>query len=324
MAVTLPSAACRDRSARFAARTAALPGAVPQDNRRPMHVPLRHDGVSLHAFLAAAHPHLSQEMWQQRAGEGLLWLNNKVVTDLGVTVRAGNTVVHVIRNDVEPWVNTGVAFLYEDDALAVVSKPAPLAVHPCGRYNRNSLLPLLVHAFGETFWRPVHRLDVDTTGLMVLAKTATAARHLGQQFERRDVRKLYLARVHGVPAVPRFTCELPLGDRPGQAGKRHTESEALGLPAHTQFEWIHTDGSQSVVTANPHSGRTNQIRVHLAALGLPIVGDHAYSGDEEFTTGQQPLCLHAWTLAFAHPDDGRAMAFEDEAPAWAREPQAQR
>jgi RluA family pseudouridine synthase len=269
-------------------------------------------------FLAAAHPHLPQAMWQQRSSRGLLLLNNKPAADLDVTVRAGNSVVHVIPHEVEPWVNAAVRFLYEDDALAVLSKPAPLAVHPCGRYNRNSLLPLLAHAFGETFWRPVHRLDVDTTGLIVLARTAAAARHLGQQFERRQVKKLYLTRVQGVPREPRFMCDLPLSEGPGLAGKRHTQSQAVGLAAYTAFECIQRGETEAVVTANPRSGRTNQIRVHLAALGLPIVGDHSYSGDEEFTSGRQALCLHAWTLAFAHPDDGRAMSFEDEAPTWAR------
>lgn len=283
-----------------------------------MHVRLRHDGASLEMFLAAAHPHLSQAMWQERANHGLLLLNNKPVADLAVTVRAGNSVVHVIPNDVEPWVNAAVHFLYEDEALAVLSKPAPLAVHPCGRYNRNSLLPLLAHAFGETFWRPVHRLDADTTGLIVLAKTAAAARHLGQQFERRQVKKLYLARVQGVPRESHFICDLPLSESPGLAGKRHTQSEAMGLAAYTAFECIHRWEREAVVTANPRSGRTNQIRVHLAALGIPIVGDHSYSGEEEFTSGRQALCLHAWTLAFTHPDDGRAVYFEDEAPQWAR------
>lgn len=313
---TSPSPACRQRTADFAERTVTLPGAVPQNNHRPMHVRLRHDGTSLQAFLAAAHPHLSHTMWQQRAVDGLLLLNNKPVADLGATVRAGNTVVHVIANEVEPWVNTAVRFLYEDDTFAVISKPAPLAVHPCGRYNRNTLLPLLAHVFGESFWRPVHRLDADTTGLLLLAKTAKAARALGQQFERREVKKVYLARVHGVPLATRFVCDLPLSAAPGAAGKRHTQSEANGLAALTAFECIRKLGTQSIVTAAPQSGRTNQIRVHLAALGLPIVGDDSYAGHAEFTSGRQALHLHAYTLAFAHPDDGRPVSFEDDPPSW--------
>lgn len=289
-----------------------------------MNVALVYDGATLERFLSTSHPHISVDVWVQRARLGHLAIDGRVVQSLDVRVRAGNRLVHTIPQEIEPEVSVDLRFLYEDDALMVLGKPAPLAIHPCGRYNRNSLLPLLAHVFGENGWRPVHRLDADTTGLMVLAKTPAAARHLGRQFEARTVLKLYLARIAAVPPEPRFSCDLAVTDAPGLLGKRSTHAAPKArrsgpAGAFTAFEHIATVGRESLVTAAPSSGRTNQIRVHLAALGFPIVGDDAYSGNEEFTTGRTTLCLHAWRLAFKHPDDDRPLAFEDQRPAWAQD-----
>jgi 23S rRNA pseudouridine955/2504/2580 synthase len=176
----------------------------------------------------------------------------------------------------------------------------------------------LVQVFGETAWHPVHRLDADTTGLVVLAKTATAATHLGRQFESRTVKKVYLARVHGVAETDHFVCALPLTIAPDAAGKRSTRGNAPAVAAHTDFSVVARFGNETLVTANPSSGRTNQIRAHLAALGLPIVGDAAYGGDEAFTSGRSTLCLHAAQLSFRHPDDERWLEFSAPAPAFAR------
>lgn len=287
-----------------------------------MNVGLVYDGATLERFLTTSHPHIGVDVWLERVRLGCLAIDGRAVENLGVHVRAGNRLVHTIPQEIEPEVSVDLRFLYEDDALMVLSKPAPLAIHPCGRYNRNSLLPLLAHVFGDNGWRPVHRLDADTTGLLVLAKTPAAARHLGRQFEARTVAKLYLARIAAVPPEPRFSCDLAVTDAPGLLGKRsaHAAPDTRGpAGAFTAFEHIATFGCESLVTAAPSSGRTNQIRVHLAALGLPIVGDDAYSGNEEFTTGRTALCLHAWRLAFKHPDDDRPLAFEDQRPAWAQD-----
>ena len=289
-----------------------------------MNVGMVYDGETLERFLATSHPHIAVDVWVQRARLNRLTIDGRAIRDLDVKVRAGNRIVHTISQEIEPEVSVDLRFLYEDEALMVLSKPAPLAVHPCGRYNRNSLLPLLAHVFGDNEWRPVHRLDADTTGLLVLAKTPAAARHLGRQFEARTVAKLYLARVASVPPEPRFSCDLAVTDAPGLLGKRSThaapkEGGSGSAGAFTAFEHIATLGRESLVTAAPSSGRTNQIRVHLAALGLPIVGDDAYSSNEEFTTGRTTLCLHAWRLAFKHPDDDRLLAFEDQRPVWAQD-----
>jgi UPF0176 protein len=327
VAATVPSLACQQRTEEFQRKALPLPGSVPRDNLRPMNVALAHEGKPLHTFLTDLHPHIDSTVWQQRAREGHLHVDGRPVHDFDQPVRAGNRVVHTIAKEVEPDVSVNLRFLYEDDVLAVVSKPAPLAIHPCGRYNRNSLLPLLSHVFGAQKWHPVHRLDADTTGLLVLAKTPSAARHLGKQFEARTVKKLYLARVIGIPQTKHFSCDLQISNAPGKAGKRSAhEADAgdgqLRMPAFTAFELLATFAEGSLVSAAPSSGRTNQIRVHLAALGLPIVGDDSHATSDEFTSGRTNLCLHAWQLGFCHPQDERWLQFEDAAPAFAESNEA--
>jgi len=245
-------------------------------------------------------------------------LDGRVVRTLDEVVRAGNQLLHTIPDEVEPEVSVEVTFVHEDDAMAVLSKPAPLPMHPCGRFNRNTLVSLLRHVFGQERWLPVHRLDADTTGLVVLAKSATAATHLARQFEAREVKKVYLARVHGCPTRGAFACDLPLTAAPTVAGKRSTRGGSSSLAAHTDFSVVKRFGDQTLLSARPSSGRTNQIRAHLAALGFPIVGDVAYAGDEAFISGQSRLCLHAAQLSFRHPTDNRAVEFSDEEPSFAR------
>lgn len=307
--------ACRERTLRFQAAVTPLPGRVPNDNHRRMSVAARFEGLRLDEFLVRQHPHIELEFWRQRAADGLLSIDGRRVVSLDRVMRAGNRLVHTIPGEVEPDVAVDVRFLYEDESLIVLCKPAPLPMHPCGRFNRNSLVPLLQHAFGETFWL-VHRLDADTTGLVVLARTKEAARRLSQQFERREVEKLYLVRVRGEPSPRDFVCDLPLEAGPGESGKRRAAaSEAL--PASTTFRWVRSESGTSVLTAAPSSGRTNQIRAHLAALGHPIVGDSSYGTTQAFTSAREPLCLHAFRLGLAHPDTGRQVRFEAEAPQWA-------
>jgi UPF0176 protein len=321
VAATIPSLACQQRTEEFQRKALPLPGSVPRDNQRPMNVALAHEGKPLRTFLTDFHPHIDIAVWQQRAHDGHLHVDGRAVRDFDQPVRAGNRVVHTIAQEVEPDVSVNLRFLYEDDALAVISKPAPLAIHPCGRYNRNSLLPLLSHVFGNQPWHPVHRLDADTTGLLVLAKTPSAARHLGKQLEARTVKKIYLARVVGIPPSKHFSCDLQITDAPGKAGKRtaheaNTVDHQVRMPAFTAFERLATFANESLVAAAPSSGRTNQIRVHLAAMGFPIVGDDSHATSDEFTSGRTTLCLHAWQLEFCHPEDERWLRFEDAAPAF--------
>lgn len=294
------------------ARVGVLPGATPYVNRRRLSVGGAYDGLTLRSFLARRHAHLHAGVWLDACAQERLEVDGRVVTDLDRVVRAGNQLVHVIEGVVEPDVCSALRFVHEDDDLVVLSKPAPLPVHPSGRFNKNTVLGLIAHVFDDLRPHPVHRLDADTTGVLVLAKHPAAARHVGAQFEARTVHKRYLARVHG--ATPRrFECRRRVARVPDHRGKR---AAGTGAPALTHFFTL-IPGETSLLAAWPRSGRTNQIRVHLADLGHPIVGDRAYAGDDEFCSGTVGLKLHAEAIRLRHPRDDRWWRFVVERPAWA-------
>ncbi len=305
---------CRWRTARLAERVTPLPGSIPYENRRPLSVAGPYDGLPLATFLARRHPHIDPAQWAVSASEGRLEVDGRVVWTLDRVVRAGNRIVHVIPAQTEPDVATAIRFLYEDADIVALDKPAPLPVHPSGRFNKNTVLGLLATAFDDLHLHPVHRLDADTTGVLLLAKHRVAARRLGAQFEARTVAKLYLALVQGVAPPGEFESDAPVRKGLDARGKR---AVGAGVWALTRFETLRS-GPRSLVTARPHSGRTNQIRVHLAALGLPIVGDLAYGSDAsgDFISGGA-LCLHAHALELQHPGTNEPLRLNAPRPDWA-------
>lgn len=306
---------CHERNEALAAGLRVLPGSIPYTNRRRLNVGGRFDALTLGAFLARRHPHIDPSVWQASLRGGRLELDGRVVESLEQRVRGGNQIVHVIEAQVEPKVSAALRFLHEDEDIVVLSKPAPLPVHPSGRFNKNTVLGLMASVFDDLRVLPVHRLDADTTGVLVLAKHPTAARQLGAQFEARTVGKRYLARVHG-SSPRRFTGTAPIAREPNSEGKRTTRSGAAAL---THF-WTLYSRSESLVAAWPRSGRTNQIRLHLRDAGHPIVGDRAYGhdADDEFQSGGA-LCLHADSIRLRQPSSGRWARFDAARPAWVSE-----
>ncbi len=237
-------------------------------------------------------------------------------------MRAGEQYLHRMPATSEPDVNAAIRMLHEDEAMVVVDKPAPLPLHPSGRFNRNTLQWILNEVYYPQKLRPVHRLDANTTGVVVLARTRQYAARLHSQFATGSVEKLYIARIQGHPPMNEFACDAPIGSRTTSLGARAVDED--GQPARTEFGVIEklADGN-SLVWARPISGRTNQIRVHLWQLGWPIVGEQAYLADGELGEtqthgiGDPPLCLHALRIAFDHPLTSERMTFECEPPSWA-------
>jgi RluA family pseudouridine synthase len=237
-------------------------------------------------------------------------------------MRSGERLFHTLPATREPDVAADIRILHEDDALVVIDKPAPLPMHPCGRFHRNTLSYILGEVFQPLVLRPAHRLDADTSGVVVFSKTRQIARLLQSQFAAGQVRKKYFARIHGRPAQVTFECDAPLSAQPGEDGVRLPAD--TGAPAQTHFRRLRefADGT-TLLEVEPRSGRTNQIRAHLWHLDLPIVGDPIYRAGRQLGAAQTrelsdpPLCLHAASITLAHPTNGSSLTFVAPSPAWA-------
>ncbi len=300
-----------------------LPGKGPYDNYRPIKISLAFDRQPIATVLTSMFDHLPAQHWLDALRDGRIVRTNFEAVAADHPVRAGERYLHWLPNTCEPDVNAAIEFLWEDDALIVINKPAPLPMHPSGRFNRNTLTFIVGEVYAPERPRLCHRLDGNTTGVAILAKTKHAAHIVQAQFDHGGVRKRYVARVQGHPVHDTFACDAPISADAGVAGSR-TIDEVAGLAARTEFTVLARlpDGT-SLVEARPLTGRTNQIRVHLWELGLPIVGDQAYLPNHqhgEIQTGSiddAPLCLHAHQIEFRHPLDEKLHTFTAPLPAWA-------
>lgn len=301
-----------------------LPGSVAADNFRPLKVPQECDGGTLAECLQRVMPHVGEEKWEVEAAAGRLLGPGREVLGLASVVRGGDRLVHLIPAEIEPDVNAAVRVLYADEALVVVDKPAPLPVHPAGRFCRNTLVHLLNLAVYPDKVRPAHRLDASTTGVMVLTRSRRWAGLVQKQFASGGVRKRYVVRVHGHPGEDEFESRALVNGLPWEVGVRAVEDDEGALEAHTGFRVLERSGDgTALLEAEPFTGRTNQIRAHLWQLGHPVVGDPFYlaGGKTGMTVtgelGGEPLCLHSAHVAFRHPVSGEWVTFEAAAPDWA-------
>lgn len=199
--------------------------------------------------------------------------------------------------------------MHRDAAALVINKPPGLATQ--GGTKTHAHLDGLLDALqfdAESRPKLVHRLDKDTSGALLLARTARAAAHFSKSFSGRSARKVYWALVVGVPDIEDGVIDLPLSKQPGTGGeKMHVDPEE-GQPARTRYRVIDRAGNRCAwLECQPLTGRTHQLRVHLAAIGHPIVGDAKYGGRDAFLTGgiSRKMHLHARRLRIDHPDGGQ-------------------
>lgn len=297
-----------------------LPGSVARENRRPVNVPAKYDKWMLADLLAEQFPQVSREDWEKRCADERFVSYGGKVRGADHVVRAGERILQIFPPEVEPDVATGIRILWEDEALVMIEKPAPLPMHASGRFHRNTLQYLLNQVYEPKYLRPVHRLDANTKGLVLFARTRHFCRIMQRQFIEGKVEKLYRARVQGRPEWDERICEAPISrDVEGPGGRSVDEED--GLPAKTEFAVKErcSDGT-ALLEAKLGSGRTNQIRVHLWELGFPVVGDPCYLPDRKLgnkqtlDVGDPPLELEAWKLRFDHPLTGQRMEFENGKP----------
>ena len=268
-------------------------------------------GVRLDRYLVDRGVLGTRSQIQQLIHADLVTVDGRVVKS-GALLRAGQQ-IHVARPVSKPSTIVGqpiaLSVLYEDDCLLGIDKPAGLVVHPAPGHGDGTLVNALIHRWQHletdletTRMGLVHRLDKDTSGALLIAKDTVSLEHLSGQFRRREVIKEYLAIVWG-----RFRQRT--GTIAGAIARHpiHRQRMALrthGRPAVTRYEVDQDLGCATVVRCFPETGRTHQIRVHLASAGHPIVADRQYGGGRSATGVIGRQALHAATLTFRHPVSG--------------------
>jgi len=297
----------------------AVTAAVPSDSHL----------VRLDRFLVSILADQSRSRIQHVIHDGRVLVNGRVAK-ANQKVKAGQIVSLEIPDPVEPAPRPEplpLRIVYQDRAVVVVDKPAGMVAHPAAGHEKGTHVNALLHHIGDLSGiggetRPgiVHRLDRGTSGLMVVAKHDDAHRELARQFQDREVEKEYVALVWGVVLAGR-RIDAPIGRDPVQR-KKMSARASRRRDAVTRIVRADPVGrALTLVRVAIHTGRTHQIRVHLSAIGHPVVGDSLYGGVRRRVAGDlravlrlaRPF-LHAARLAFQHPADGRRMEFTSELP----------
>ncbi len=319
-------------------------------------------GWTIVEFLAHRFPYHTAEIWTERVVSGQVLLNGGTARP-GGRVQKDDTIQYTIFH-AEPEVDFRYDVVYEDNNLLAVSKSGNIPVHACGVYITHTLIAKLKERFGEDI-NLAHRLDRETSGLVLLSKNKESARVLGKMFQQGEVLKKYLVIVYGRVPEEAFEVNAPIGpveydrkktirprqdgadreqgsDQPERDMAAHVSEQDMasflpkrqvdfagGKPAVTRFERVCYVDEYTVLRAFPTTGRTNQIRVHLAYLGFPVVGDKVYGLTGELKeecvqhglTGRvrQALvmnrqALHCQELQFAHPSTGASIRLTAPVP----------
>jgi len=278
-------------------------------------------GMRLDQALARLLPQHSRSRLQAWIRAGRVSIAGKPVEDTTRKVYSGEQIV--IREEAEPALlaqqaeEIPLSVVYEDDALLVIDKPAGLVVHPGSGNWSGTLLNALLHHAPQLQALPragiVHRLDKDTSGLLVVAKTPEAQTHLVRQLHARSVKRLYLALTAGRVARD-GTVDAPLGRHPVQRTKMAIV--AHGRAARTHYRVIERFKNATLLKCALETGRTHQIRVHLTSIGHPLIGDPAYGKRTSLVpfADFKRQALHAWRLGLLHPQSGEAMEWEAPLP----------
>ena len=296
---------------------AAEPDAL-EPERRAWQIDVEAHGQRVDKLLASSLSAFSRSHLQEVIAQGHVTLDGVVVASASRRVKAGQHLQVTLWPTAQALAFRPQAMplhiVYEDDHLLVLDKPAGLVVHPAaGNWSGTLLNGLLAHHAGAAVLPRagiVHRLDKDTSGLMVVAKSTPAVTALVRAIAAREVQRIYLALAHGVPTWRELTIDAPIGRDPHL--RTRMAVVAGGKPARTDVLCLARGQVASGLQCTLHSGRTHQIRVHLAARGHPLVGDTLYGGRPSW--GLQRQGLHAHRLAFRHPIDARALAFESPLP----------
>jgi 23S rRNA pseudouridine1911/1915/1917 synthase len=264
-------------------------------------------------FLSESLPDISRSQIGKWIKENKVKLNQRPVTRKSVEIAAGDTVDIELPQPEEKEYTPSFEFkkLFEDEYLLIIDKPAGIAVHKGAGEQTETILDVFDYHYPqireiEGTDRPgiVHRLDRDTSGILILAKDIKSMRRMQKQFKRRDVKKTYLALVSGTPRFRTGTIDAPIVRSPRNrtryiAVSREHHLAETAREAKTEYVVIRQYDTFSFVRLMPHTGRTHQLRVHLSYLGNPILGDRVYGKGKG--SSFERLALHAYAIEFYHP-----------------------
>ena len=279
------------------------------------------DGMRLDTYIASKLNTLSRTMIQRLIENGEILVNGKI-KKISYKVQLGDILEINIPKPRETDIkaeNIPLDIVYEDNDIIVVNKPKGMVVHPANGNLDGTLVNALMSICKDSLSgiggeiRPgiVHRLDKDTSGLLIIAKNDTAHINMSNQIKNREVKKIYIALVRGIVGEDEATINMPIGRSTKDRKKMAVRKD--GKEAITHFKVLKRYGKYTLLEIKIDTGRTHQIRVHLSEIGHPIIGDMVYSnGKNEF--GVEGQMLHAESLDFKHPITGKEIHLEAELP----------
>lgn len=310
---------------------------APEADWRPVGPPVQKDDESLRAdqYLALRYPFMSRARWRQvlETGEVRRQVGGQFLLQRpSYKVRTGDRFYLFRPEKTEPDVDEGIHCLWSSKGVMAVFKPGNLPMHECGPFRTKTFAAILAREFGGE-WAAVHRLDRETSGIVLCAATPRLRQKLSSMFNDRKVQKEYLAIAHGAPIKDEWLLDMPIAEAEDSEIRIKKWVDPLGLPALTEFQCLgraQVDRQQySLLRAIPLTGRTNQIRVHAAYSGHHLVGDKLYHPDESVfleyfetrdnrraaqRTGFYRCCLHAARLRYQHPETREFVDIESALP----------
>ncbi len=284
---------------------------------------MEQEGQRLDKLLSIIYPQLSRSFFQKMIKEGHILIDG-CVQKSNYRLSEGQLVAMYIPDVVEVAIepeDIALDILYEDDDVLIVNKPKGLVVHPsAGHYTGTLVNAVMFHCAdslsginGELRPGIVHRIDMDTTGSLIVCKNDESHRRIAEQIKVHSVKRIYEGIVCGNLKQDNGTISAPIGRDPANR-KRMLSGAANGKPATTHYRVLERFGDYTYVQFQLETGRTHQIRAHMAGIGHPLLGDELYSGARKGFGHLQGQCLHARTIGFVHPSTDSFMEFDAPLP----------